>query len=218
MADPLHLRPVHLASRGCRCVDRRRGRSTSRPRLTDPNGAESRSGVADSLMATLGDAMMRPIKDPSLPEAKVPTIMTAPGDQIKNAKWITFWSELDTEAKGLRGEAIQRFALGMDLPMERILGMSANMGSGGGRSNGVSHWGAWQIDEDTIKMHIEPMLDVVCAALTKISYLRPVSGRRELRQRSSATTPPTLRLRARAAPRSRSSCTTKPGPGLRRCR
>jgi hypothetical protein len=62
----------------------------------------------------------------------------------------------------------------MDLPMERILGMSANMGSGGGRSNGVSHWGAWQIDEDTIKMHIEPMLDVVCTAITK-TYLRPLS-------------------------------------------
>jgi hypothetical protein len=140
-----------------------------------PDGTStSRSGVADKLMATLGDVMMKGISDPSSPAAKVPITLTAPGDQIKNAKWITFWSELDSEAKLLRQEAIQRFALGIDLPPERVLGMAANLGTGGGRSNGVSHWGAWQIDEDTIKMHIEPGLDVVVAAFTS-KIIRPLS-------------------------------------------
>ncbi|HZX42849.1 MAG TPA: hypothetical protein VFE93_13495, partial [Myxococcaceae bacterium] len=67
---------------------------------------------------------------------------------------------------------IRRFALGMDLPPGQVLGMASNMGTGGGTSNGVSHWGAWQIEESTIKLHVEPMLDTVCNALT-MGYLRP---------------------------------------------
>jgi hypothetical protein len=83
-----------------------------------------------------------------------------------------FWSELDEKALEMRNDAIHRFALGMDLPPEQVLGMSSNQGTGGGTSNGVSHWGAWQIEEATIKLHIEPMLDVVVAALT-VGYVRP---------------------------------------------
>jgi hypothetical protein len=98
--------------------------------------------------------------------------MTAPDEAIDKAKLLHFWSNLDENSMALRGEAIRRFALGMDLPPEQVLGMSSNGGTGGGTSNGVSHWGAWQIEEATIKMHVEPMLDVVVNALT-MGYLRP---------------------------------------------
>ena len=57
--------------------------------------------------------------------------------------------------------------------------MSSNSGTGGGRSTGVSHWGAWQIEEATIKMHVEPMLDVIVNALT-IGYLQVRPRRRVL--------------------------------------
>jgi hypothetical protein len=132
---------------------------------------------ADSLMRVMADAMMKSFEDPGNPASKIPTVVTVPGEYVDKMKdsWITFWSELDSEAKGLRQEAIQRFALGMDLPPERILGMAANLGTGGGSSNGVSHWGAWQIDEDTIKMHVEPMLEIVTQSLS-VEYLRPAVG------------------------------------------
>jgi hypothetical protein len=96
-------------------------------------------------------------------------------DAIDKAKLMTFWSQLDAESKALRQEAIHRFALGMDLPPEQVLGMSSNGGTGGGTSNGVSHWGAWQIEESTIKLFIEPMLEMVCNSIT-VSYIRPVTG------------------------------------------
>lgn len=137
------------------------------------NGKAAPANDADAFMQTLGDAMMKPIEDPSDPSALVPPVVMIPGDQIDSVKLMHFWSELDAESKELRSEAIRRFALGMDLPPEQILGMSSNGGTGGGTSNGVSHWGAWQIEEATIKMHIEPKLDVIVQALT-ISYLRNV--------------------------------------------
>lgn len=130
---------------------------------------------ASQFMAMLAEMMLAPIEDPSNPAAIVPGVAMVPGDQIEHAaKLVTFWTELDGEAKNLRDEAIRRFALGVDLPPEQVLGMGSNGGSGGGTSNGVSHWGAWQIEESTIKMHVEPKLDVVTNALT-ISYIRPMT-------------------------------------------
>jgi len=143
------------------------------PPPPDQNGAATETtNDADAFMLTLADAMMTPIQDPSSPAAMVPIVVTAPDEAIDKPRLLTFWSDLDDAAKDLRGEAIRRFALGMDLPPEQILGMGSHGGSGGGRSTGVSHWGAWQIEESTVKMHIEPMLDVIVNALT-MGYLRP---------------------------------------------
>lgn len=129
---------------------------------------------ADAFMLTLADAMLKPIEEPGSPSSVIPIVVTAPDDAIDKAKLLTFWSELDQHSMDLRNEAIRRFALGMDLPPEQVLGMSSNTGTGGGTSNGVSHWGAWQIEEATIKMHVEPMLDVIVNALT-MGYLRPLT-------------------------------------------
>jgi hypothetical protein len=135
-------------------------------------GAETAAmNEADSFMLTLAEAMMTPLSDPGSPSAVVPIVVTAPDEAIASARLLTFWSELDAASMSLRGEAIRRFALGMDLPPEQILGMSSNGGTGGGTSNGVSHWGAWQIEESTIKMHVEPMLELVANAVT-VGYIR----------------------------------------------
>jgi hypothetical protein len=37
---------------------------------------------------------------------------------------------------------------------------------------GMNHWGAWQVEETAITLHIEPMAEIICHALT-IGYLRP---------------------------------------------
>lgn len=144
------------------------------PPPPDINGVpQEYANEADGFMMALANGMMQAIDDPSSPAARVPLIVTAPGEHINDIRLIHFWSELDAQSIEQRAEAIRRFALGMDLPPEQILGMSSNGGTGGGTSNGVSHWGAWQIEEATIKMHIEPMLDVVANALT-VSYVRPL--------------------------------------------
>lgn len=129
---------------------------------------------AVQFMATLGNYMLAPIDDPSSPAALVPIIVMAPAESIDKVKLQQFFSPLDEKALELRSEAIRRFAVGMDLPVEQVLGMSSNSGTGGGSSNGVSHWGAWQIEESTIKMFIEPMLELIVNALT-ISYIRKLN-------------------------------------------
>jgi hypothetical protein len=141
------------------------------PKAPAQDGKEGEpANEADAFMLTLAEAMMAPISDPGSPSALVPIVVTAPDDAIDKPRLLEFWSELDSNSLEMRVEAIRRFALGMDLPPEQVLGMSSR--SAGGQSSGVSHWGAWQIEESTIKLHIEPMLDTVCNALT-MGYLRP---------------------------------------------
>jgi hypothetical protein len=134
---------------------------------------------ADAFMLTLGSAAMEALKGNGAPSEMIPLVVTANGDALSDIQHITFWTELDENAREMRRDAIQRFALGMDLPPEMVLGMGSNEGTGGGRSNGVSHWGAWMLEEQTIKLHIEPMLDVLCAALTSY-YSRPLTGGNEI--------------------------------------
>lgn len=148
------------------------GMSFPPPPAIDGNEQQT-ANDAEAFMVSLAEAMLKPIEDPSSPAAVTPIVVTAPDELVDKAKLLTFWSELDAQSLALRNEAIRRFALGMDVPPEQILGMGSNPGTGGGTSNGVSHWGAWQIEEATIKLHIEPMLDVVCNALTT-GFLRPL--------------------------------------------
>lgn len=95
---------------------------------------------ADEFMQVLGEEMLEPVKDPSSPAATVPLVVSVPGDLIDNVRHVTFWTELDANAREMRQDAIHQFALGADLPPEMVLGMSSNNGTGGGRSNGVNHW------------------------------------------------------------------------------
>lgn len=117
-----------------------------------------------SFVNRLGHAMMTPVTDRSDPNSVVPVVVTAPGDQIGNAKLIQFWTGLDAQAIELRKEAVRRFALGMDMPPEILLGLGDS-----------SHWNAWAIDEASIKLHIEPLLALICDALT-VGFLKPLLG------------------------------------------
>lgn len=145
------------------------------PKAPAIDGVESELSEADQFMESLGEAMMTALEDQGHPSAVVPYVLQGEGEHIEKIKLLKFWSDLDENAMPLRQEAIHRFALGMDLPPEQVEGMGSNPGTGGGTSNGVSHWGAWQIEESTIKIHIEPMLDLIASAITT-SYLRPVIG------------------------------------------
>jgi hypothetical protein len=116
--------------------------------------------TADQFMQMLGDAMIRPIKDPSSPASIVPIVVTSPDELIGKMNHTTFWSPLDEHAVELRTEAIRRLALGMEIPPEIMLGQGD-----------VNHWSGWLIDESAIKAHIEPLLGIVTNAIT-VKYIR----------------------------------------------
>lgn len=130
--------------------------------FTSPSGEGTEEGVdGDPFMAQLTEAMVTPIEDRGSASAVVPVVVKAPGALIGEAKHITFSTPLDENALTLRVEALRRLALGLDIPPEVVLGQ--------GDSN---HWSAWQIEESALKVHIEPLLELICTALTE-EFLRP---------------------------------------------
>jgi len=120
----------------------------------DIPGAE---GLTQVLMKT-GSASLR---GEGTAAGVVPTIVEMPLEALGKIELIQFGSELSKQAMDLRTEAIRRFALAMDIDPSIL--------SGAGEAN---HWGAWQIMEGQIKIHIEPLMTRICDALTT-AYLQP---------------------------------------------
>lgn len=113
-------------------------------------------------MATLAEAMLTPIADRGNPSAVVPIVIQAPADAIAAAKWMVSPNgELTTYVSELREKAIRRLALGLNVPAEVVLG-----------SGDANRYNVWQIEEQTIKLIIEPLMMVICEALT-VGYLTP---------------------------------------------
>lgn len=130
------------------------------PRPTDQADMSS----ASAFMQVLGEAMLESIDDPGSPANVVPTVVTASGEHIANVRHLTFWTEFDDKAPDMRNEAIRRLALGLDIPPEVMLG-TADM----------NHWSAWQVEESSIKIVVEPMLESIVNALT-IGGVREMEG------------------------------------------
>lgn len=139
-------------------------------------GAEALAEMneAERFMMSLASSAMDLLDDD---DVSFPTVVMADPAalaMVDQAKLIKFWSEIDDAAMVLRSDAVRRFALGMDLPPEQVLGSSGLAVTGAGGSAGsVNHWGVWANEEQTISAHIEPGLDVFTGILTT-AYLRTV--------------------------------------------
>jgi hypothetical protein len=109
----------------------------------------------DNFVDSLVDAMTVPLTDRGSAAAVVPLVIKVPGELVDKIKHISFSTPFDSHARELLDNAIRRLALGMDIPPEILTGTSA-----------MNHWGAWQVAEEAITLHIEPLTETVAHALT----------------------------------------------------
>lgn len=117
--------------------------------------------ASDTLFARLAEAGEAALKGEGSALAMLPILAEFPPEFVDKIKYLTFDSPLSQQALALRDEAISRLATGMDLPKEVVTGQGE-----------MNHWSAWFVDENGIKVHIEPLMTRVCDALTK-AYLAP---------------------------------------------
>lgn len=118
-------------------------------------------GAAQSLTNRLMETGQASLKGEGTAAGVLPTFAEAPVEALGKIDLIQFSSELSKQALDLRSEAIRRFALAMDIEPSIL--------SGAGEAN---HWGAWQIMEGQINVHIIPLMTRICDALTT-AYLKP---------------------------------------------
>lgn len=146
------------------------------------NGVNESLTAADLVTLAIGDGMMDAVDDPTSPESQVPVVVTVPGASIAHIKHLQFWSPLDDKASKGTQEELGRLATTMDLPKEVVTG-----------TGDMNRWGAWQVEESSVKVHIEPTLNIIRAALT-VDVLRVAAGPSADGARVMADTS-TLRLR-----------------------
>ncbi len=116
---------------------------------------------AEGLTALLMKVGSTGLKGEGTAAGVMPTIVEMPTEALDKIKLVTFGSDLSKQAMDLRNEALRRFALSMDIDPSIL--------NGAGEAN---HWGAWQIMEGQINIHIVPLATRICDALTT-AYLKP---------------------------------------------
>ncbi|MGA5497713.1 hypothetical protein ACPCSP_25450 [Streptomyces cinereoruber] len=144
-----------------------RSRITGRGILFVPKGtrfptAPGQDSAQDDLIEILMTVSETAIRDPESAAATVPIVLEVPADTIEAFKHLTFESEFDDLAIKLREEAVRRFATGLEIPAEILLGLGD-----------VNHWGAWALTSEAIRLGIEPKLATVAHCLTQ-QWLRPI--------------------------------------------
>lgn len=128
----------------------------------DDDAAAEDSDEGDPFTRDLIRTLATAIQDNASAASVVPFVLRAPYDYCDRIRHIEFTRPRDIEAAAKRKETVQRFAQGVDLPVEVITGHAQTTFSN-----------AWQIDEATYKAHVEPKLQILLDALTTC-YLRPL--------------------------------------------
>src|SRR6478609_2785332 len=128
--------------------------------LTGDNGS-----VAEEFSDMLLRAASAGIASPGTAAAQVPVILSMPGELIDAfvKGRITPDTAMDQTVIDLRRDDLSRLAAALPMPKSVAEGSQAES----------NHWSAWQVEEETYKVWIEPLLDRVGDAFTEFWY-RPV--------------------------------------------
>lgn len=108
------------------------------------------------------DVMMTAVRQPGTAAAVVPIPLEIPSEHADAFKHLTFHTELSDKILDMRESALRQCAITLDVPQEVLTGVGE-----------LNHWGAWQIEESAVKIHAEPLLELITSALTQ-GFLHPV--------------------------------------------
>lgn len=121
-------------------------------------------GQPDPFVAEWIDIATRATANPGSAASSLPMPISVPAEMIEKFRHLTFHTEMDDKVLDKRETAIGRLARTLNMPPEAMTGMGD-----------VNHWGQWQISEDSVKIHIAPVVEVIVHALTE-TYAYPVAA------------------------------------------
>lgn len=139
-------------------------RTLSRSRLSAgivyiPTGISPADGKP--LHEAINEATINPIEDESVDYTVTPLLLSGPPEVGKEIKRIDLAREVDENLMAMSENAIERMLAGLDIPKNVVTGMEETRYSN-----------ALIIDDSLYKAHIEPLVLMICDALTS-AFLRP---------------------------------------------
>lgn len=126
----------------------------------DPNDLKAQR----DFLVELAEAFAAARKDLSSAAAQVPVLLRVPGQFIEKVQHIRLSNDIPAQAQESRSECIRRFALTMETDPQVLLGTADS-----------NHWSAWLGDDNSIKMGVEPVVELITQALTS-QFLWPALG------------------------------------------
>lgn len=132
------------------------------PELTNPASAES----VDPFAQVLVDVGSKGVADPTSAQAtiKIPIGADLGDSDLKVSdliEVIDLSNPFSERMLDQRAAAVTRLATALDIPAEQLTGLGT-----------MNHWGAAQIEEAGIKVHITPDMEMICHAFTE-GFLYP---------------------------------------------
>lgn len=91
----------------------------------------------------------------------IPGVLKVKGDKIAQFKYEAFGRSFTPEDAARYEVLLKRYAGGVDLPLEIVTGIQD-----------LNHWNAWLIPEESFKAHLAPLVELICAGLTK-AHMKP---------------------------------------------
>lgn len=122
---------------------------------------ESRPSGVDGFAQLLTKTMATSLQQRDSAAALVPIVLQVATEALDKIQHLTFDSTISDKITDMRKAAVERMAMSLDIPPEVLTGMG-----------GSNHWSSWQIEESSIKIHIEPLLIQLADALN-IGYFQP---------------------------------------------
>jgi hypothetical protein len=135
----------------------------------------------DPFLAEMLQTMLTPIQDPDSAAAIVPLLVKGPASSLEQVRHLVLSRPVEATQLEQRKELRHTLATALDLPAEVLEGFSD-----------ANHWTAWQVDSQTFKAHLEPLVLVMTSAITSshLQPTRPASSAGTTRRTSSATRTP----------------------------
>ena len=131
------------------------------PRQPQQNPGDPRPTGVEGFSELLQRTMATSLQQRDNAAAIVPIILQMATEALDKVKHLTFDSAISDHITTMREAAVKRMAMSLDIPPEVLTGMG-----------GSNHWSSWQIEESSIKIHIEPLLIQLADALN-IGYYQP---------------------------------------------
>lgn len=116
----------------------------------------------DPFITEMLEVMVMAVQRPGTAAQIVPIPIKVPAQYADAVRHISFTTELSDKILDMRESALRQCAITLDVPAEVLTGMGD-----------LNHWGAWQIEESAVKVHAEPLLELICSSLTT-GFLHPV--------------------------------------------
>lgn len=124
-------------------------------------GLANNANAPNALATQLIEIGQEAIRNPGSAGAAIPFVVEVPAQYADAIRHMRIDTEMSSDVVEKRDRALIRLATTMNIPTEVSTG-----------SGGMNHWGAWQMEDSAIKIHLSPIAETICGGITT-GYLRP---------------------------------------------